>query len=52
VMSIAVVLGVVTLRRERRIAMFPLSILIVATAVTCGAMAWAGSTRGHVRIIR
>ncbi len=48
-MLIAVVLGVVTLRREVRIAMIPLSILIVATAVTCGAMAWAGSTGGKVR---
>jgi glucan phosphoethanolaminetransferase (alkaline phosphatase superfamily) len=46
---LAIVLSFVTLRREGRIGVIPLSILLVATVVTCGAMFWTGSTGGKIR---
>jgi hypothetical protein len=46
---LAIVLSVVTLRREGRIGVIPLSIILVATVVTCGAMTWAGTTGGKIR---
>lgn len=46
---LAIVLSVFTLRREGRIGVMPLSIILVATVVTCGAMTWAGSTGGKIR---
>jgi hypothetical protein len=46
---LAIVISVVTLRREGRIGVIPLSILLVATVVTCGTMTWAGSTGGKIR---
>ena len=46
---LAIFLCVVTLRREGRIGVIPLSIILVATVVTCGAMTWAGTTGGKIR---
>ncbi len=46
---VAIVLSFVTLRKEGRIGVIPLSVLFVATLATCGAMAWAGSTGGKIR---
>lgn len=46
---LALVLCVVTLRREGRVAILPLAILLVATVVTCAAMTWAGATGGKIR---
>lgn len=45
----ALVLAVVTLRREGRIPMLALSILILITLVSCVAMAWAGTSGGKIR---
>ena len=46
---LALVLCVVTLRREGRIGILPLSLLLLATAVTCAAMTWVGATGGKIR---
>jgi uncharacterized membrane protein len=46
---LAIVLSFATLRKEGRIGVIPLSILLVATMATCGAMTWAGSTGGKIR---
>jgi uncharacterized membrane protein len=46
---LAIVLSVVTLRREGRINILPLSVLFLATLVTCGAMTWTGATGGKIR---
>ena len=46
---LALVLCVFTLRREGRIGILPLSILLLATLVTCAAMTWMGATGGKIR---
>jgi len=46
---LAMLIGVITLRREGSVRIMPTSILFVATLVTCGAMAWTGSTGGKIR---
>jgi hypothetical protein len=46
---LAIVLSVITLRREGRINILPLSILLLATLVTCVAMTWVGTTGGKIR---
>jgi uncharacterized membrane protein len=46
---LTLVIGVITLRRDGRITILPLSILLVATVATCGAMTWTGSTGGKIR---
>jgi hypothetical protein len=46
---LAIVLSFVTLRKEGRIGVLPLSILLIATGVTCIAMTWAGATGGKIR---
>jgi len=46
---LAMLLCVITLRREGPVTIIPMSILLVATLVTCGLMAWTGSTGGKIR---
>ena len=46
---LAIALSFVTLRREGRIGVIPLLILLGATVVAYGAMTWAGSTGGKIR---
>lgn len=46
---LAVVLCVITLRREGPVTIVPMLILLVAILVTCGAMVWTGSTGGKIR---
>lgn len=46
---LAMLIGVITLRQEGSVRISPMSILLVATLVTCGAMAWTGSTGGKIR---
>lgn len=45
----ALVLAVVTLRREGRIPLLALSILTLITLASCVAMAWAGTSGGKIR---
>jgi len=46
---LAILLCVITLRREGPVTIIPMAILLVATLVTCGVMAWTGSTGGKIR---
>jgi hypothetical protein len=46
---LVIALSVVFLRQIGRIPVLPLSILLLATAVTCASMAWVGSLGGTIR---
>ena len=46
---LTIVLSIITLRQEGRIGVIPMSIILVATLVTCGAMTWVGNTGGKIR---